>query len=346
MPIEYLGNKRRLLDFIVAPIVASGARSVGDLFCGTASVASALGRRGLRVVANDHLTLCATLAEASLLAPAAPSFSGLNGAIDVRRGESRYQAAVRALNELTPVGGFFFRTYSPASGSADGGRRYLTEANAARVDAIRETIAQWSPLLSRGERALLLRDLVVAVSRVSNTAGTYGCYLKRWKERALHPLWLTTRSPRPPAVGGHEVHCQDATAILPTVAVDAIYLDPPYTKRQYAAYYHLLETLVRGDSPNVTGSTGLPAWQDRRSDFCYRRRAASALSELVDRANVHHLFLSYSDEGHITHEQVVEILGGRGTLRWHERISPRYRSSALAHSASLVTERLYHLELS
>jgi adenine-specific DNA-methyltransferase len=345
--IEYLGNKTRLLDFIVEPIVQAGVQSVADLFCGTASVSQALSRRGIKVIANDHMSLCATLAEAALLAPARPAFRGLSCVVDMGDdGCSGYDAAVSMLNQIDPAPGYFHRTYSPASAKTGTKRMYLTEANAAKVDAIRARIEQWTPLMTRGERALLLRDLVAAVSRISNTAGTYGCYLKRWKQRALEPLELKSRhGARGARRTGHEVHCGEAATVLATTKVEALYLDPPYTKRQYAAYYHLLETLVRGDTPVVTGSTGLPRWQDRSSDFCYRRRAPQALSGLIAATKAPHVFLSYSDEGQIPHEHVLEILRTRGTVRWWEQSISRYRSNSRRQQASAVTERLYHLAL-
>ena len=141
---------------------------------------------------------------------------------------------------------------------------YLTEHNAGKADAIRAKIEEWAPALARAERAVLLRDLVQAVSAVSNTAGTYGCYLKTWKQRALQPLTLRPEDMplRASDCAGHEVRCEDAESVAGDLAgVDVAYLDPPYTKRQYAAYYHLLETLVTGDTPPVSGSTGLPPWQ-------------------------------------------------------------------------------------
>lgn len=39
---------------------------------------------------------------------------------------------------------------------------------------------------------------------------------------------------------------------------DVVYLDPPYNRRDYGANYHVLETLARGDTPEVKGVTGLP----------------------------------------------------------------------------------------
>jgi len=346
MTIEYLGSKSQLLDFVLRPILEQAdVHTVADVFCGTASVSRALAERGRRVIANDHLHLCATLAEAQLLGSATPCFDGLGDVIAPRDGESRYSAVVRQLNEAEPVAGFFYRTYSPASSLNGAGRMYLTEDNAGKVDAMRLQIADWEGALTRGERAILLRDLVRAVTRVSNTAGTYGCYLKTWKPRARQPIALaalpTSELPR----RSHEVHRSDACEVAGAVEADALYLDPPYTKRQYAAYYHLLETLVSGAHPPVTGSTGLPPWQEKSSDFCYSRRAPAALRELLDRVRTPHVFLSYSEDGHIPHETILTIMRGLGRVRWSERATRRYRSNSRGRDRGLVPERLYHLVL-
>jgi adenine-specific DNA-methyltransferase len=146
--------------------------------------------------------------------------------------------------------------------------------------------------------------------------------------------------------GGHEVLHREATEAVRTHDVDALYLDPPYTKRQYAAYYHVLETIVVGDQPKVDGVTGLRPWRERDSDFCHRRRAPQALKHLINEATVAKLFLSYSDDGHIEHEAILEILRSHGQVRWWEQPTRRYRSSSLNHKREFVHERLYALAVS
>ena len=318
MAIEYLGNKRRLLDFVTGPIAqVRGLDSIADLFCGTASVSGALRAQGLRVVANDHMRLCATLAEAALLADGSPD---------------GYVSRVAALNALEPEPGFFHRTYSPA-----GGRMYLTEANAAKIDAVRAQIAAWD--LDRADNAKLLRDLVVAVTAVSNTAGTYGCYLKTWKRRALAPLTLDARvghrrSGRRSAMRRRRDGrrgAQDGRRLSRSALHQAPIrcLLPP------------ARDAGERDHPGRRGLHRTPSVA--QSDFCYKRRAPGALARLLARLDVPHVFLSYSDDGHIPHEQILEFFGARGRVGWWELPSPRYRSSALEHKSSSVRERLYHL---
>jgi adenine-specific DNA-methyltransferase len=351
MSIEFLGSKRRLLDFLTQRIgkhAVEGEHFV-DLFCGTASVAAAFRGLGLRVTANDHLELCSTMAEARLLNDGLPRFEGLLAAEEIPSGDAEhpYRTVLALLNEISPRDGFVYRSYSPASAQfSDFTRMYFSEENARRIDAIRRQIENWGALLTRGERSLLIADLIRAVSVCSNTAGTYGCFLKRWKPRALQPLQLSP-SGQPSSTGtGHSVFRSDAEEIAESVEADVVYADPPYTKRQYAAYYHVLETIARYDSPELIGKTGLRPWAEESSDFCYRRKAPAALERLVGRVRARHFFLSYSADGQIADEAIREILSAHGKLAVAEVPYQRYRSSSLKHRGPLVTERLYHLALS
>jgi adenine-specific DNA-methyltransferase len=346
--VEFLGSKRRLSGFIVKHIaahVSSGAR-VADLFSGTAAVSSALREHGFAVVAIDHLALCSTFAEAVLLNDGVPPFAAA-GEVTKVFGDRRYEGILSHLNALSGREGFVHQNYSPAAAKTGGfPRQYFTAANAAKIDAVRCEIDRLSPLLSRGERGLLLADLVRAVSAVSNTAGTYGCFLKTWKARALEPLQLRASPKLLSGRTDHEVHCADAADAAANVQVDAVYADPPYTKRQYAAYYHVLETVVRNDEPVVTGKTGLRHWQDQKSEFCYKKRAAAALVRLVSSVECGHFFLSYSDDGHLRDIEIRSILSGFGKVKvGGERPYRRYRSSGLEHRRSSVMERLYCLQL-
>jgi adenine-specific DNA-methyltransferase len=342
--VEYLGNKRQLLPFLMASFrqLLPEPTDVIDLFSGTATVAAGLKSDGHRVIANDHLAWCAITAEAVLLNDAPPRFPGLAP----RGARDPYRWALEELNSLPPEPGFVHRHYSPASAEIDRvERRYFTEHNAARIDAIRACIEDWRDRLSRAEYSLLVSDLLRAVAAASNVAATYGCYLKGWKRRALEPLSLTpTRFVR----GGrqnHEVHSVDAAELIQRLGASVVYADPPYTKRQYAAYYHILETIALADRPSITGSTGLRPWKTQASDWCYKRRAPSALVQLLEHLSCDHFFLSYSEDGQISHDAITEILESFGPCQVVEHDRSRYRSSSLQHKGALVRERLYYVKL-
>jgi adenine-specific DNA-methyltransferase len=353
MTMDFLGHKESLLGVIMAQIsqVIRPGEAVADLFCGTASVSIGLKAAGFNVVANDHLLWCSTFAEAILLNGLEPSFAKLPPPFRTGRKtalvETRYDAVLAHLNRIAPQRGFITANYSPVSGEEGTvTRMYFTESNARRIDAIRQEIETWTcaGYLSRGEKALLIRDLLRAANAVSNTAGTYGSYLKQWKCRALESLILT-RSRLVAGCGQHEVYQEDANVLVSSLAVDAVYADPPYTKRQYAAYYHVLETIAAGDQPAITGSTGLRPWKDKSSAYCLRRTAPSALSDLVNKLNCRHLFLSYNEDGQISHSTIVSILSARGLVSVQESPYRRYKSSMRPHKGNQLMERLYHLTL-
>ena len=351
MSIEFLGHKKNLLPFIVTHIERAGGkdfdRDFVDLFCGTAAVSTAFKRAGWRVIANDQLYWCSISAAALLLNDDDPTFSGLQEILTKPERKllspSGYETVLNYLNRLPARKGFIYRNYSPAAKTnGPGGRMYFTPDNAGRIDAIRAQIEAWGPRLTKAERALLLWDLIRAANGVSNIAGTYGCYLKYWKERAKQPLVLT-RSSLNSGSQSHGVFCDDANRFVETVAGAIIYADPPYTKRQYAAYYHLLETIALGDEPELTGSTGLRPWEEKASDYCYRKRAPHALADLVSKLNCRHFFLSYNEDGQIPHSVILEILKGRGAVEFFEAPYRRYKSSPRPHKGDGVVERLYHL---
>lgn len=339
--VQYLGSKAGQADWIGSYIggVLAGRARVADLFSGTGSVSEALKAAGLTVFANDHLVWAFHATRCTLLNDAAPPFASVE-VQGTPLDTDRYDAVLRYLNGIEPHIGFVAREYSPATGGA---RRYLTAENASRVDAIRSEIARLEDSLTPAELSLLITDLIRAVSRVSNTAGTYGSYLKRWKRSSLAPLRLTRSTFMRGSGAQHQVTCSDANMIVRTLDVDAVYADPPYTKRQYAAYYHLLETIAVGDQPRVTGSTGLRPWEHLSSLYCAKRSAPDALADLVLNSPGEHFFLSYNEDGQITHSAILDILRAHGSVRVREIESRRYKSSSATHRGPTVIERFYHL---
>ena len=341
--IAYLGSKAAQADWIagyIASVSGPGA-VVADLFSGTGSVSVKLKALGLTVIANDHLTWAYHAARAMLLNEGPPTFWRLGVPLDAFDYDN-YDAVLRVLNQIPPIDGFIGREYSP-SGSP--GRRYLTPQNAGRISAIRQQLHVWERWLTDAEFSLLITDLITSASAVSNTAGTYGSFLKNWKESALSSLRLRRSlitSGAPNAM--HRVYSSDANQLVRELKVSAVYADPPYTKRQYAAYYHLLETIAIGDEPSLFGATGLRPWEHLSSLYCYRKHAASALEDLICNSDCEHFFLSYSDDGQIPHTKILHILGSYGSVATRESLTRRFQSSEAKREFPKVIERFYHVD--
>jgi adenine-specific DNA-methyltransferase len=349
MGIEFLGHKQNILSFILDNVLYGREKRVADLFSGTGSVSAGFKRAGCSVVANDNLEWCGVFAKAILFNNVEPSFHGLESSVrfDHTDTQSRYETVLSALNDIAGAEGFVTKTYSPASRRySEHERMYFTESNAQRIDGIRQQLVCWSDLMTPGENSLLLSDLIRAANSVSNIAGAYGCYLKSWKARALQPLKLSRSEIVTGSHASHSVTCLDAEVLASQINCPVVYADPPYTKRQYAAYYHVLQTIALGDSPEVTGSTGLRSWREKSSAYCYKRTAGEALLGLVSALSCEDFFLSYSEDGQIKHNVIMEILSGFGKTRFFELEHKRYKSSSLPHKGAIVRERLYHLKAS
>lgn len=352
MAIEFLGHKNNLLDFIFGVIEKENISTDGsfiDLFSGTGCVSAAAMKVGFEVKANDMLGMCNRFAEAALLNKETPDFNGvlpeITGNSNTARESSPFELVIEYLNALPPTEGYIWSNYSPASlHKTEHERMYFTESNAGKIDAIREKIKSWKYSLTKAEESLLIVSLMKAANRVANTAGTYGCYLKKWKKRALNQLKLETIEVVT-SDKEHQTYNEDANELIKKISGTVVYADPPYTKRQYAAYYHLLETIALADEPTITGSTGLRKWQDLSSDYCYKRKAPNALEDLVSKANCQHFLLSYNEDGQIPHEKILAILNKYGSVTTHEKQYKRYKSSSITHKGNYLCERVYHLKM-
>lgn len=344
MSIEFLGNKAQLGDFISSNILryTKDCDTCFDLFSGSGSVSALFKEMGFRVYANDFLYFTAMITKAILLNNTAPSFEGLDIDFGSENNESRYKTVLNYLNNLCGEKGFIYTHYSPASINCDGVERmYFTVENAKKIDAIRGQIEKWDSFLKENEKALLISDLLSAVSSVSNNAGTYGCYMKHWKKKAIQPLVLVpTRFVQGKNSDEKDITCSNAEEIIDNIRVDIIYADPPYTKRQYSAYYHILETIACYDSPSISGSTGLRNWKEKSSDFCYKRKAIKALEGIVQRAKCKYFVLSYNNEGQMTNDEILNCLKQKGDVVVREQKYKKYKSNSAVKNKNVI-ERLY-----
>lgn len=336
--IRYIGSKLRLVKRIIDSVGApkKGAGSFVDVFSGTGIVSREAAIRGWKVNANDYLRSASTLTRAQLLSRSDVPFEDFGG----------YEYAVEKLSRATPIPGFIYREYTPSGKSSTGHKRlYFSCENGERIDGMRKTIGNWkrNEMLSENEESLLVADLLVAANSVANIAGTYGCFLRKLSGNSLKTISINPRNLLEKRCS-FNVCSQDAFGIK-TSENDIVYLDPPYTRRQYPAYYHILETIAYGDSPNVSGVTGLRPWKDKSSPFCFKRKAVESLALLVGGLRALRIYLSYSSEGHMEMDDVISTLKHLGRVKVHNMGEiGRYRPNKGASiSGSAVKEFLVEM---
>lgn len=304
--IKYLGSKRTLLPAIVDTVRSLGAdvRSVIDLFSGTSRVGHALKGAGYQVFSNDVTAYAHTLATCYVQADAE----------DVAEDA---QALIAEFNSMPGSPGYFTETFCEKS-------RFFQPKNGARVDAIREAIEKKS--LSPELRAVVLVSLMEAADRVDSTTGLQMAYLKQWAPRAHNDLELRLPAVLPRATHGKGMATQsDAREAATTLHADVAYLDPPYNQHSYLGNYHVWESLVRWDKPEVYGvACKRIDVRERGSDYNSKRNFHAALEATVKAVQTRYLVVSFSNEGFIQREAMESLLSSRGKVTTLEHDFKRY----------------------
>lgn len=290
--IKYIGSKRVLVPRIVELVrELPDVRTVLDVFSGTARVGHALKAAGYHVTANDHNAYAATLARALVAADGA-----------ALREDAR--ALLAELDALPGTPGWFTETYCERA-------RYFQPQNGGRIEAIRNAVADRG--LSPDLEAVALTALLLAADRVDSTVGLQMAWLKSWAPRSARPLAL-----RLPDLldGPGDARCAEAADVVASGSWDLIYLDPPYNQHKYRSNYHVWETLVRWDRPEVYGvACKRVDCRDYHSPFNRPRSIAGALADLVSCADARWLLVSFSDEGFLDRATLEAMLAVRGEVR-------------------------------
>jgi adenine-specific DNA-methyltransferase len=303
--IRYLGSKKNLIPLILLIMREfKGLTRALDLFSGSARVGYALKSAGYKVCSNDLNAYAEVLARCYVEADA----------VDVV-GDAR--KLIAEFNALPGDEGWFTQTYSHDS-------RFFQPANGARIDAIRNAIVEKG--LRPELEAVLLTSLVEAADKVDSTMGLHKAYLKEWDSKSFSPLELRVPPVLPRAKGGKgKAFCMDALVAAGKIETDIAYLDPPYNNEKYLNLYHIWESLVLWDKPKVIGKAmRREDVKTRKSAFNAKREACDAMRAVVDRLQCKVMVVSFNNEGHISKEEMTEILSRRGHVHVVEQDYKRY----------------------
>jgi adenine-specific DNA-methyltransferase len=293
--IKYIGSKRTLLPELVALLRSfPELTSAADLFSGTSRVGHAFKRAGLRVISNDHNAYAFTLAQCYVEA-------------DLERVERDASGLIAELNRVQGSPGWFTETFCIGS-------RFFQPKNGARIDAIREAIERkgLDPVL----RSVILTALMEAADRVDSTCGLQMAYVKAWAPRSFNDLELRMPEVLPAVEAGP---CRamklDANVAARQLEVDITYLDPPYNQHSYLSNYHIWESLVLWDKPDVYGvACKRVDCRTRKSDYNSKRAHRSAFVDLVDSLTAPLIVVSFNNEGYQSRAELEQVLARHGEL--------------------------------
>lgn len=163
------------------------------------------------------------------------------------------------------------------------GNLFFSEADSSIIGHIRDDL---DALLDAGkitkkEFFILLSSLIYSADRVANTVGHYDAYRKnialqdRFRFELIEHLQNTCEV---------DIFRADSNALVRDFVaqnrqIDIAFIDPPYNSRQYARFYHLLETLSKNDKPKLYGVAKKPT-PENVSLYC-KSEAKEAFSDLV-----------------------------------------------------------------
>jgi adenine-specific DNA-methyltransferase len=343
--IPYIGNKRRLLPLIYQGLCqvctdGFGGKTFFDPFAGSGVVSRFAKFLGFQVVANDWEPYAYLLNYAYLkidrrdLSGMYRRFGGLEGMLQ----------HLNTLPDPDESGEYIARYYSPRDDRNADYRRermFYTRSNGLAIDRIRQEIErvypgplglEYSDDRYFREKALLLALLVHQAATHTNTSGVFKAYHKGFGgfsgdalTRILKPIVLPH-----PFLGEsdlpQQVYRRDAVLLLRNESSElpsfhVAYLDPPYNQHQYGSNYHLLNSIVLWDrivpgEPAAGDKAGIRRdWIKTRSRYCYRDRAPAAFAELLDQLEARYLMVSYSTEGIIPFEELIDICARHGQVR-------------------------------
>lgn len=295
--MRYIGNKESMVEeidsFIESRVESEESLTLFDAFCGTGAVSDRL-KNKFNLVINDNLKWATVYTAGRLYAPSCHfERLGFDPFAFLNQSDEKVQ-------------GFIYKNYAPTESS----RMYFTPENAVRIDYFRKQIEEWhkNKLLSEAEYMLLLASLVESVSRVSNTAGVYGAFLKKWDGRALKPIEFIKPAYNACDSLNIKIYNDKTENIISDVKCDILYLDPPYTQNQYGTQYHLLETLILNDHPSVSKVTGSRPVMPMRSDWSKEYKAHILLDKIIANTTARYIVMSYNNDGLMSKEYIEAVM--------------------------------------
>ncbi|EHU4958306.1 DNA adenine methylase [Vibrio parahaemolyticus] len=338
MGYRYIGSKSKILDVVLNKVndLCETGDTIVDLMCGTATVSKELRCRGYNVISNDLMTYSYHHAVTNLKFSQEPSFSKASKYIKNQLGLSvertSYDLMLKALSMAEPKKGYFWKEFSSEGKpkNTDRPRNYYSPENAKKIDGIRREL---ETLKSEGclepyEYSLLNHDLIMCTNDIANIAGTYGHYMAKLSGRAKDELKLyKTELLLKDDVDNHTVLQGYAEDNAKLITADLCYIDPPYMKRQYAANYHILETIARGDEPEAMGVSGLRPWRDQYSNFCTKTKIRDSFRKIFQDMNCDRFLISYSEDGLLTVDDFQSLLKPFGDVYIDEFNHKRFKSN-------------------
>ncbi len=304
---RYYGNKYKLMDFIESAVneyIGNDWKVFFDIFAGTGVVAYNFNKIGKKIITNDFLY---------------HNYVALKCWLGTRKyNKSRIENIIDYLNNLKGSSGYITENF---------GNRFFTVENAKKLDGIRKRIESLytSKSINKTEYHILLTSFFYAADKCANIITQYEAYLKKFNPNlfdkngkqityhgAMRPLILKIPSIRTSENLNNIVYKSDSNELIKKIKtnIDILYIDPPYSSRQYIDNYHLLENIVTWQKPKVYGKARKMDCSSLKSLYSRKTTVLERFSDLIKEAvkKTKFIVMSYSNKGLMSNSEIENIL--------------------------------------
>lgn len=338
--MKYMGSKRELLDFIISSINDLDIESnwFCDLFSGTSVVGCSL-KDEYNIQINDIQTYTSIFANTYL-----PNINKLINSTELEKIKDRVLFYVDEFYRKYPdlifdynsidnyeslarieiqqqslicnnfeIGFHLFVKYYSGT--------YWSYTQCVWIDSIRAVAEEYK---GKSDYYIILSSLIYAMSYTSQSTGHFAQF-RDVTESNMHDImlyrirdiWTYFEKKFLEILNVVDVEATNRYTITTLDYLDClrlierntiVYADPPYSSVHYSRFYHAIETLIRYDYPNVKYK-GRYREDRHQSPFGKKTEVKNAFGKLfkgVKNKNSH-LILSYSDNGMITQDEIMEI---------------------------------------
>lgn len=341
--IKYMGSKTKILPFVINGIEeAYGGGVICDLFAGSGTLSSALGRQ-CTIVSNDIQSYSSTLSKAYLTDW---NDSSISSEIIIKKAKEYFDKNFRELiNEF----GYPVKLDLKEFNKIEKKNQSLIEKNfsnewhlftkyysgtwwsaeqCAWIDSLRKTIEDFK---ENPAYNTMLSSLMHAMAYNSQGTGHYAQYRDAKTESSMNDILIYRRKsivdyfirkfnialaelPNKPSEFKHKIFTLDYLDCLNEIKDSTVYADPPYCFVHYSRFYHAIETLVLYDYPKIQVKNGTIVkgrYREERhqSPFSIKSKVKGAFEDMFNIISKNNcsMVLSYSDTGMINLEEILQI---------------------------------------
>ena len=317
----YLGNKRKLLDFIEEQILVVKSKLKKDKlvmldgFSGSGVVARMLSTHASELHTNDLEAYADISCGCYVKQPNGPQ-------------KEKILKHIEKMNELAEKGpyveGVLTKYYAPKSTKSPkkGEVCFFTHENALIIDTLRNYVEKkveseltdWclAPIIVQSSVSCNSMGHMSSFFKDSKDVGTFQATEANWNRvskpfQIQCPVWST----EPCKVTCHNQPTNDLVKKLKG-PFDLIYYDPPYNQHEYSKLYFLLNVIITNKKAKEWMEvTHMPSRDERnKSDYNKEESAIQAMTELIeDSLKISkYILISYNDEGIISAKKWKAIL--------------------------------------